>query len=55
MQWMEQQKENLIILTIEQAEKPTIKMVTEAGLIGKIGMWLEKDRTLYLVLSLGQA
>ncbi|EMC97628.1 hypothetical protein BAUCODRAFT_68242 [Baudoinia panamericana UAMH 10762] len=36
--WMEAQKENLIILTIEQTDKPTIKMVTEAGLIGKIGM-----------------
>lgn len=37
-QWMEQQKENLIILTIEQTSKPTIKMVTEAGIIGKIGL-----------------
>jgi len=36
--WMEAQKENIIILTIEQEGKPTIKMVTEAGLIGKIGM-----------------
>lgn len=36
-QWMQEQKENLIILTIEQATKPTIKMVTEAGIIGKIG------------------
>lgn len=36
--WMEAQKENLIILTIEQQGKPTIKMVTEAGLIGKIGL-----------------
>ncbi|KAK1083296.1 hypothetical protein LTR33_003362 [Friedmanniomyces endolithicus] len=36
--WMEAQKENLIILTIEQQNKPTIKMVTEAGLIGKIGL-----------------
>lgn len=35
---MERQKENLIILTIEQASKPTIKMVTEAGIIGKIGL-----------------
>ena len=36
--WQEAQKQNLIILTIEQTDKPTIKMVTEAGLIGKIGL-----------------
>lgn len=36
--WMEAQKKNPIVLTITQAEKPTIKMVTEAGLIGKIGL-----------------
>jgi isopenicillin-N N-acyltransferase like protein len=36
--WMEEQKANLIILTIEQPKKPTIKMVTEAGIIGKIGL-----------------
>lgn len=36
--WMEEQKENLVILTIIQSESPTIKMVTEAGLIGKIGL-----------------
>ena len=36
--WMEAQKENLIIMTIAQPGKPTIKMVTEAGLIGKIGL-----------------
>jgi len=37
---MEAQKENLIALTIEQQQqnKPTIKMITEAGLIGKIGL-----------------
>lgn len=35
---MEAQKANLILLTIEQSEKPTIKMVTEAGIIGKIGL-----------------
>lgn len=35
---MEQQKENLVLLTIEQAGKPTIKMVTEAGILGKIGL-----------------
>lgn len=36
--WMEEQKGNLIILTVVQPDKPTIKMVTEAGLIGKIGL-----------------
>lgn len=37
--WMEEQKRNLILLTIrQQGGRPTIKMVTEAGLIGKIGM-----------------
>lgn len=36
--WMEAQKENLIALTIEQHDKPTIKMITEAGIIGKIGL-----------------
>lgn len=36
--WMEAQKENLLALTISQANKPRIKMVTEAGLIGKIGL-----------------
>ena len=36
--WNEEQKPNLIQLTIEQPEKPTIKMITEAGLIGKIGL-----------------
>jgi len=36
--WMTPQKENLIILHISQASKPMIKMVTEAGLIGKIGL-----------------
>lgn len=35
--WMEAQKANLILLHIEQEGKPSIKMVTEAGLIGKIG------------------
>ncbi len=34
----EAQKQNLIVLTIDQSNKPTIKMVTEAGLIGKIGL-----------------
>lgn len=36
--WMEAQKSQLIILTIIQDDKPTIKMITEAGLIGKIGL-----------------
>ncbi|KAK4505393.1 hypothetical protein PRZ48_003356 [Zasmidium cellare] len=36
--WMERQRENLVLLTVEQPGKPTIKMVTEAGIIGKIGM-----------------
>ena len=35
---MEEQKPQLIALTIEQVGKPTIKMITEAGLIGKIGL-----------------
>ena len=35
---MPEQKQNLIILHISQAGKPDIKMVTEAGLIGKIGI-----------------
>ncbi|EME44464.1 hypothetical protein DOTSEDRAFT_152345, partial [Dothistroma septosporum NZE10] len=36
--WDSRQQENLIQLTIEQIDKPTIKMITEAGLIGKIGL-----------------
>ncbi|RMY16428.1 hypothetical protein D0866_13673 [Hortaea werneckii] len=36
--WMEEQKPHLIVLEIEQRGKPTIKMITEAGLIGKIGL-----------------
>ncbi|OQO02908.1 hypothetical protein B0A48_11191 [Cryoendolithus antarcticus] len=35
--WQPQQGENLIQLTILQEGKPGIKMITEAGLIGKIG------------------
>jgi len=37
---MEEQKPNIIILTIHQPSLslPTIKMVTEAGIIGKIGL-----------------
>ncbi|KAF1985274.1 AAT-domain-containing protein [Aulographum hederae CBS 113979] len=36
--WMPEQKQNLINLCIAQPRKPTIKMITEAGLIGKIGL-----------------
>jgi isopenicillin-N N-acyltransferase-like protein len=38
--WMPAQKSNLVALTIHQhsQNKPTIKMITEAGLIGKIGL-----------------
>lgn len=40
--WMEAQKENLVVLSIgEQSAEPqipAIKMVTEAGIIGKIGL-----------------
>ncbi|MCJ1354427.1 MAG: hypothetical protein MMC33_004415 [Icmadophila ericetorum] len=35
--WRNEQAENLIHLIIEQPEKPTIDMITEAGIIGKIG------------------
>ncbi|KAJ5125747.1 AAT-domain-containing protein [Penicillium atrosanguineum] len=35
--WMEEQKQNLIILDITQDDGPRIKMITEAGIIGKIG------------------
>lgn len=34
---MVKQKENLLILKIVQAGKPSIQMITEAGIIGKIG------------------
>ncbi|KAL1987805.1 hypothetical protein VTN96DRAFT_2208 [Rasamsonia emersonii] len=36
--WMQEQKPNLIQLTIIQDSLPTIKMVTEAGIVGKIGL-----------------
>ncbi|KAJ5629882.1 hypothetical protein N7528_003539 [Penicillium herquei] len=36
--WMEEQKQNLIILDIASDKIPRIKMVTEAGIIGKIGL-----------------
>ncbi|KAL4793660.1 acyl-coenzyme A:6-aminopenicillanic acid acyl-transferase-domain-containing protein [Aspergillus venezuelensis] len=35
--WQPAQKQNIIILDIDQPSKPSIKMVTEAGIIGKIG------------------
>jgi isopenicillin-N N-acyltransferase like protein len=36
--WMDAQKPNLIRLTITQNQLPVIKIVTEAGIIGKIGL-----------------
>ncbi|KAJ5496525.1 Peptidase C45 acyl-coenzyme A:6-aminopenicillanic acid acyl-transferase [Penicillium fimorum] len=36
--WMEEQKHNLIILDIISDGGPRIKMITEAGIIGKIGL-----------------
>jgi isopenicillin-N N-acyltransferase-like protein len=35
---MEEQKQNLIILDITRDDGPRIKMITEAGIIGKIGL-----------------
>lgn len=35
--WNPKQKRNLVQLSIEQSGKPRIRMITEAGLIGKIG------------------
>ncbi|TVY81231.1 Acyl-coenzyme A:6-aminopenicillanic-acid-acyltransferase 40 kDa form [Lachnellula suecica] len=35
--WVEAQKQNLIALSIYQDSLPTIKMITEAGIVGKIG------------------
>jgi len=35
---MEEQKQNLVFLEINKADAPRIKMVTEAGIIGKIGL-----------------
>ncbi|QIW97408.1 hypothetical protein AMS68_002926 [Peltaster fructicola] len=35
--WMTEQQGNLVPVVIEQEGKPTIKMITEAGIIGKIG------------------
>ena len=36
--WQEEQQENLINLNIRQDSKPAISMITEAGIIGKIGL-----------------
>ncbi|OQU95358.1 hypothetical protein CLAIMM_01579 [Cladophialophora immunda] len=36
--WMEEQKQNAGLMTIKSPGFPTIKMVTEAGIIGKIGL-----------------
>ena len=36
--WHQEQKENLIRLRIKQQHKPNIDMITEAGIIGKIGL-----------------
>lgn len=34
---MVEQKSNLVVLNIQQSGKPTINMITESGMIGKIG------------------
>ena len=36
--WQTEQKRNLIRLCINQSPKPSIDMITEAGIIGKIGL-----------------
>lgn len=36
--WKQSQKDALLLLLIEQERKPTITMVTEGGIIGKIGL-----------------
>ncbi|CAK7567023.1 MAG: hypothetical protein SEPTF4163_004981 [Sporothrix epigloea] len=36
--WMEEQKENLVLVHITQHDRPSIKYLAEAGLIGKIGL-----------------
>ncbi len=36
--WQLEQKENLILARIRQPSKPLIHMITEAGIIGKIGL-----------------
>lgn len=37
-QWAEEQKSNVVFLHIKQEGKPTIKLFTESGLLGKIGL-----------------
>lgn len=36
--WQEEQQENLISIQIHRENKPTVAMITEAGIIGKIGL-----------------
>ncbi|KAI1612800.1 isopenicillin-N N-acyltransferase [Exophiala viscosa] len=36
--WMVEQKPNVVLLQIDQPSKPVIQMMTEAGMIGKIGL-----------------
>ncbi|KAF2101746.1 AAT-domain-containing protein [Rhizodiscina lignyota] len=36
--WMEEQKPNVVLLHIKQEGKPTIKLLTESGQLGKIGL-----------------
>jgi len=36
--WQVEQQQNLIWIRIQQETKPTIEMITEAGIIGKIGL-----------------
>ena len=36
--WREEQSRNLVCLTISREGRPRIKMVTEAGIVGKIGL-----------------
>lgn len=37
-QWEYRQRNNLIALFIYQSRKPNISMITEAGIVGKIGL-----------------
>ena len=38
IKWQKQQAQNLVALTIHQSSLPVIKTITEAGIIGKIGL-----------------
>ena len=38
LQWLPSQKANLVACHITQPGKPSISMITEAGIIGKIGL-----------------